>query len=103
MTQPSLDFTPQPQRHAPRRSDFYGPDLTPADQVALGDQIQAIYDLMQDGQWRTVQEIAQLTHFAENSISAQLRNLRKPRHGGYDVPKRLRTGCARTYEYRVVR
>lgn len=103
MTQPSLDFTPQPHRQEPRRAEFFGADLTPSDQAALGDQLQAIYDVMKDGEWRTVQEIAGLTHFAENSISAQLRNLRKLRHGGYDVPKRLRVGCQRTYEYRVAR
>jgi hypothetical protein len=40
--------------------------------------------------WLTLQELAALTHYGEASISAQLRNLRKPRYGGFLLEKRRR-------------
>jgi hypothetical protein len=42
------------------------------------------------GIWLTLAEIAEATEFAEASISAQLRHLRKAHHGGYHVEKRRR-------------
>jgi hypothetical protein len=40
--------------------------------------------------WLTLTEIAEPTEFGEASISAQLRHLRKARHGRYRVEKRRR-------------
>jgi hypothetical protein len=40
--------------------------------------------------WLTLDELAKLTKFPPASISAQLRHLRKPQHGGYAVEKRCR-------------
>ena len=42
------------------------------------------------GEWLTLDEIAGTTEFGEASVSAQLRHLRKPRHGRYRVEKRRR-------------
>jgi len=42
------------------------------------------------GAWLTLGEIAEATEFGEASISAQLRHLRKARHGRYRVEKRRR-------------
>jgi hypothetical protein len=42
------------------------------------------------GIWLTLTEIAEATEFAEASISAQLRHLRKPHHGAHRVEKRRR-------------
>ena len=57
-------------------------------------QLAAIRELMLAaairGEWLTLSEIAGLTEFAEASICAQLRHLRKSRHGRYRVEKRLR-------------
>jgi hypothetical protein len=44
----------------------------------------------QRGAWMTLGEIAGLTEIGEASISAQLRHLRKPRHGRHRVEKRRR-------------
>lgn len=53
------------------------------DGVRLTEQLQAIYTLMSDGVWRTVDEIAGLTKLPNTrSIEAQLRNLRKVEFGG---------------------
>ena len=54
---------------------------------------------MNDGRWRTLREIATLTGDPEASISAQLRHLRKPRFGAYEVEREyLRDGL---YRYKV--
>ena len=61
--------------------------------------------------WHTLGEISSATGYAEPSVSAQLRHLRKPRFGGYRVIKRRRASepcgrdgarCAPVWEYRVV-
>jgi len=57
-------------------------------------QLDTIRDLMlaagQRGAWLTLGEIAGLTEIGEASISAQLRHLRKRRHGRHVVEKRRR-------------
>lgn len=40
--------------------------------------------------WLTLDELTMLTHYPPASISAQLRHLRKPEFGGYEVEKRQR-------------
>src|SRR5712671_5577932 len=40
--------------------------------------------------WLTLDELAMLTHYPPASISAQLRHLRKPEHGGFVVEKQPR-------------
>ena len=65
----------------------------------------------QHGSWMTLQELAQVTNYAEGSISAQLRHLRKPEYGGFVVEKRCRKerragrvyGQRAVWEYRVRR
>jgi hypothetical protein len=42
------------------------------------------------GAWMTLREVARLTRYGETSISAQLRDLRKARCGGYVLEKRVR-------------
>lgn len=60
------------------------------DHERLSKQHERIRDLMIDGVWRTVAEIAGVTGYPENSIQAQLRHLRKPRFGGWIVEKQRR-------------
>ena len=40
--------------------------------------------------WLTLEELASMTSYPPASISAQLRHLRKTRHGGYRLDKRCR-------------
>ena len=55
-----------------------------------------------DGGWMSLREIADLTNYGEASISAQIRNLRKPRFGGYVVLKRRRGAVTSgAWEYRI--
>jgi hypothetical protein len=83
-------------------------------------QLETIRDLMlaagRRGAWLTLAEIAEMTEAGEASISAQLRHLRKKRHGRHVVDKRRRMsregdsvehdvragGEAARWEYRVL-
>lgn len=84
---------------------FDGPMFDPAlDAERLGRQLRAVRDYMLDlgGRERTVPEIAADLHFPECSISARLRDLRKPRFGGYRVESR-RVTPGGLYTYRLLR
>ncbi len=87
-----------------RSPRFDGPSYDPAlDHERLTKQLGRVFECMRDGQWRTLNEIADATGDPHASISAQLRHLRKPRFGGHQVDKRRRgiaeQGC---WEYRLV-
>jgi RIO-like serine/threonine protein kinase len=94
MTQGTL-FTVQPT--------FDGSTFEPevdADRLTRQLDIVQRYMLQEsDHQWRSLREISQFTEMPEASISARLRDLRKPRFGGYLVERRRRS--AGTFEYRV--
>lgn len=78
---------------------FEGPD-DPGKTVRLMAQQIRILDLMRDGAWRTLQEIADVTGDPTPSISAQLRHLRKRKFGSHVVEKRhVGNGL---YQYRIV-
>ncbi len=72
------------------------------DHARLTKQHERIRDLMLDGMWRTLDEIAVATGDPAASISAQLRHLRKARFGGWTVEKRARALRERgLFEYRL--
>ena len=80
---------------------FDGEDyVPPRDNPRLTSQHQRLRSLMQDGEWRTLREIARQTGDPEASMSAQLRHLRKERFGGHQVERRHEGGGL--YEYRVM-
>lgn len=84
-------------------NDFDGSDYEPQlDQTRLQKQHDRIKNIMLDGAWRTLDEIALITGDPPASISAQLRHLRKPRFGAFTIEKRRR-GEFRLglYEYRL--
>jgi DNA-binding CsgD family transcriptional regulator len=83
---------------------FNGPAYEPKhDHARLTGQILRVWDLMRDGQWRTLQEIADRTGDPPASISAQLRHLRKKRFGLHTVERRSRGDrVAGLWEYRVL-
>lgn len=78
---------------------FNGPDLQSTDTPRLEKQHERIKRVVSRGDWMSLTEIASITGDPEASISAQLRHLRKPRFGSYEVQRRRRTEG--TYEYRV--
>ncbi len=82
--------------------------------VQLRKQREVIRDVMlsagQCATWLTLDELAKLTNYPPASISAQLRHMRKPRFGGYEVVKRSRAvdktmraeGFGTVWEYSVL-
>lgn len=51
-------------------------------------QLDRVKELMLDGQWRSLPQIAALVGGSEAGVSARLRDLRKPRNGAYTVNRR---------------
>ena len=70
------------------------------DGARLAGQQRAVFELMKDGRWRTLQRIATVIGKSEAGISARLRDLRKPQFGAYQVDKRRVAGGL--WEYRLI-
>jgi len=90
-------FTTRPPKHD-------GPGLEERDQKRLNTLQGRVWTLMRDGAWRTLLEIQAVVGGSEASVSARLRDLRKPAwvkvYGECEVQKRRRTEGL--WEYRVV-
>lgn len=79
---------------------FDGSDIVQSrDAARLTGQLYDIFQCMKDGQWRTLKTLEFATDHPQASISAQLRNLRKARFGGYVIEKRHLGGGL--FEYRL--
>jgi hypothetical protein len=76
-----LDWTP------PAKPEFDGSTIEPEDGARLQQQLARVYALMRDGKWRTLDEISEATGDSPQSVSARLRDLRKPKFGGHDVQR----------------
>lgn len=73
------------------------------DRARLTGQLAAMFQLMKDGHWRTVDEIAGAIGAPSLSVSANLRNLRKERFGGHTVNRRWRGHRSNALsEYQVI-
>jgi hypothetical protein len=71
------------------------------DHGRLSSELGRVKDLMIDGKWRTLADIAMVVGDPEASISARLRDLRKKKFGEYIVERRyLYDGL---WEYRVTK
>ena len=83
-----------------REYEFAGADYVPErDHDRLATQIGRIFVVMVDEEWRTLDQISRLCNAPHASVSAQLRNLRKPKFGGHTVNRRhLADGL---YEYQL--
>ncbi len=72
------------------------------DRTRLLGQLERVRQLMTDGEWRTLEEIASACGAPPQSISARLRDLRKAKFGSAEVESRRRGDPARgLFEYRV--
>jgi hypothetical protein len=56
----------------------------------LGAQMLRVFNVMRDGEWRTLADIATATGDPQASVSARLRDLRKERFGGATVERKYR-------------
>jgi len=59
---------------------FHGPDVTVRDAKRLGRQLSAVFDLMREGEWRTLAELSEAIGASDASVSARLRQLRAMGH-----------------------
>ena len=81
---------------------FAGSDYDPErDDPRLETQLERVFDTMSDGVERSLAEIAETTGDPPASVSAQLRHLRKPKHGGYTVEKEYHGNGLYLYRLRI--
>ena len=85
-------------------AQFSGSNYNPAlDKARLTGQIRRIFNAMEDTRWRTLSEIEAITNDGQSSISAQLRNLRKPEFGMHTINKRRRGNRKQgLFEYQLI-
>ena len=96
MNQCELDLSEKPHYNGPE----YEPEL---DQVRLAGQTLRVFNLMRDGKFRTLEEIAVGTGDPAASVSAQLRHLRKDRFGGHTVNRQARGDRSQgLFEYQLI-
>jgi hypothetical protein len=64
--------------------------------------LQQIEKIMLKGKWVTIPSLQKRikTYAMETTISARIRDLRKPKYGSHTVQRRLKKGT-KLYEYRV--
>lgn len=67
----------------------------------MNKQLKRVFELMQDGAARTLDEIANALGISESSAGARLRDLRKPRFGGYTVKREKLATSRNVYTYAV--
>ena len=82
-------------------ADFDGPTYDPAlDRDRLTKQLGRVYDALASGEWWTLADLARAAGGSEASVSARIRDLRKPRFGGYEIEReRVVAGL---FRYRLV-
>lgn len=74
------------------------------DEARLSSQLARVRHLMRDGTWRTLRELGDEVRGSEASLSARLRDLRKPEYGGWVVERRRRgRPSSGLFEYKVSR
>ena len=96
MNQPDLWSWTPPVIEGDRDGETFNSER---DLSRLNQQARDVYAVVQDGQWHTLMGIAKITGHPEASVSARLRDLRKPRFGGFTVERRyIADGL---YQYRV--
>jgi hypothetical protein len=55
------------------------------DEIRLSKQINRVWKAMNDSGWHTLAKLSQATGIPEASVSARIRDFRKPRFGGHAV------------------
>lgn len=108
---------PLPKRHPVHVTDDAEPEPTPTataprdgatfaqerDEVRLNRQAQDVWNVVKDGRWRTLAEIADESGHPEASVSARLRDFRKQRFGGRRIERRpCQSSAANEYRVRVL-
>jgi len=80
---------------------FDGPDYVPErDCKRLTNQLNRVKNAMLSGEWKTLSQLEEEIGAPQSSISARLRDLRKPRFGAYNVERRYEHNGL--YSYRIL-
>jgi hypothetical protein len=66
----------------------------------LSGQYQRVFNLMKGGFWWTLSDLEEATGYSSASISARIRDMRKPRFGGHNVERRYVANGE--WEYRLL-
>ncbi len=72
------------------------------DYERLNRQMRRVYDVVADGQWRSLRMISELAEAPEASVSARLRDLRKPQFGAFVVERTRDPFLPGLWLYRLV-
>lgn len=91
------DALPSPPAQAAFDGSTYS---APDDHTRLRGQLWRVFQLMSDGRWRTLAEIAEDAGGSEASVSARLRDLRKEQYGARDIRRERVSGGL--WKYRMV-
>lgn len=77
-----------------------GETVQPRDYDRLNEQAVCVFDTMADGLWHTLDSLSIFTGYSVASISARLRDFRKPQFGSHEVERRhIGNGL---HEYRLI-
>jgi hypothetical protein len=69
--------------------DFHGATYLPLfDQKRLSSQYERVFQLMSNGDWWTLNALAERAKCSEASVSARIRDMRKPKFGGHTVNRK---------------
>lgn len=83
--------------------EFDGSTIEPdRDHDRLNKQLDAVRNALADGKWWTLEQLADTAHAPQPSVSARLRDLRKPKFGGYGIERVYVTGSNGLWKYRMV-
>jgi hypothetical protein len=80
----------QPPTHGRRfDGETYSHEL---DGIRLKGQLLRVFNVLKDGYWVSLEDIARLANAPGASVSARLRDLRKEKFGGYTVHRKNKGG-----------
>ena len=105
MTTPCLPglFAPAPPVTATHRPAHDGRTYDAAqDHARLNAQTLRVWTVLQAGAWWTLAELSAQTGDPEASVSARLRDLRKPKFGGHHIERARVATMAGLFMYRLV-
>lgn len=89
------------KRPALKLAEFDGETYEPdRDGERLRGLLGRVFAVVKDGRWWTLRRLAVEANGSEASVSARLRDLRKPKFGGYEVQRRYVVDGL--WEYRLV-
>ncbi len=81
---------------------------TPQDRARVAPQRTAVFQLMSDNRWWTIDDLASAVtdiiskHVTSQSISARIRDLRKTQYGGHTVNRQRSKSSLGLYYYQLI-